>query len=47
MMRDLGFTVKLVLVIGATATGHILHRKGIGRMKHIDVAQLWLQDEVR
>ena len=35
-----------MLAIGAKATEHILHRQGIGRMKHIDVAYLWMQDEI-
>ena len=47
MMRYLGFAVKPVLIIDAKATGHILQRHGIGKMKHIDVAYLWLQDEVK
>ena len=45
-MRDLGFAVKPVLVNDAKATEHVLHRHGIGIVKHIDVAHLWLQDEV-
>ena len=47
MVCDLVFAVKPVLVIDAKATKHILHRHGIGRMKHIDVSHLWLQDEVK
>ena len=47
MMRDFGFAVKPVLAIDAKATEHILHRQGIGRLKHIDVAYLWVQDEIR
>ena len=35
MMRDLGFAVKPV-----SATEHTLHRRGVGKMKHIDVAHL-------
>ena len=35
------------LIIDAKSTEHILHRHGIGKMKHIDVAHLWLQDEVQ
>ena len=38
MMCDLGFAVKPVLIIDAKATEHTLHRHGIGKMKHIDVA---------
>ena len=47
MMRDLGFAVKPVLSIDAKATEHILHRQGIGKLKRIDVAYLWVQDEIR
>ena len=46
-MCDLGFAIKLVLIIDAKATEHILHRHGIGKMKRIDEAHLWLQDEVK
>ena len=47
MKRDLGFSVKPVLNIYAKATKHILHRQGIWNLKHIDVAYLWVQDEIR
>ena len=36
-----------MLAIDAKATEHILHRQGIGKLKHIDVAYVWIQDEVR
>ena len=47
MMCDLGFAVTPVLIIDAKATEHILHRHGTGKMKHIDVVNTWLQDEVK
>ena len=47
MMRDLGFAVKPVLNIDATATEHVLRRPGIGKLKHTDVAYLWVPDEIR
>ena len=47
LLRDLGYEKKPVLAIDARATEHILHRQGIGKLKHIDVAYLWIQDEVR
>ena len=47
MMCDLGFAVKPVLTIDAKALEHILHRQGIGQLKHTDVAYLWVQDEIR
>ena len=47
MMCDLGIAVKPLLAIDAEAIEHILHRQGIGKLKHIDVAYLWVQDEIR
>ena len=47
LLKDLGYEVKPVLAIDAKATENILHRQGIGRLKHIDVASLRMQDEVR
>ena len=47
LLRDLECEKKPVLAIDAKATEHILHRQGIGKLKHIDVAYLWIQDEVR
>ena len=44
---DLGNEMQPVLAIDAKATEHILHRHGIGRLKHIDEAYLRIQDEVR
>ena len=40
LLRDLGYERKPVLAIDARATEHILHRQGIGKLKHIDVALL-------
>ena len=47
LLRDQGFEKKPALAIDAKATEHILHRQGIGKLKRIDVAYLWIQDEVR
>ena len=47
MMRDLGFAVRPVLNIDAEATEHILHVQGIWKLKHMDAAYLWVQDEIR
>ena len=47
LLRDLGYEKRPVLAIDAKATKNILHRQGIGKLKHTDVAYLWIQDEVR
>ena len=40
MMCDFGFAVK-------ARKSNRTHSQGFGKMKHIDVAHLWLQDEVK
>ena len=47
LLKDLGYEMKPVLVIDAKAIEHILHKHGLGRLKHIVVAFLWMQDEIR
>ena len=47
MMCDLGFAVKPVLAIDTKANEDILRRRGIGKLKHIDVAYPWVQHETR
>ena len=47
LLKDLGYEVKPLLATDAKATKHILRRQGIGRLKRIDVADLWMQDEIR
>ena len=41
-LKDLGYEMKPVLAIDGKVTAHILHRQGIGRLEHIDVAYLWM-----
>ena len=47
LLRDLGKNKNPVLAIDAKGTEHILHRQVIGKLKHMDVAYLWVQDEIR
>ena len=47
MMCDQGFATQLVLVIDAKAMEYPLHRQGSDRKKHMELAHLWLQDEVK
>ena len=47
LLKDLGYETKPVLAADVKATEHVLHRQGIRRLKHIDVAYLWVQDEIR
>ena len=42
LLKDLCYEMKPVL-----ATEDIFHRQGIGRLTHVDVAYLWMRDEIR
>ena len=46
MMSELGIKVKLTLKCDASAAVGIVKRRGLGRIRHIDVTQLWLQEKV-
>ena len=42
--NDLGMSFKVVVKTDASAAKGIASRKGLGKDRHIDVSQLWLQD---
>ena len=42
LFKDLGHAMKPALAEDAKATEHVLRRQGIGRLKHIDVAYMWM-----
>ena len=45
--RDLGFDYKLRVHSDATAAIGIARRRGMGRIRHLDCADLWVQEKVR
>ena len=47
MARDLGIDTKLQLEVDASAAIGIMERHGLGKMRHLDVNELWIQDKVR
>ena len=46
LMRDLGMQLRTRVLTDASAAIGIASRKGLGRVRHIEVNQLWLQDKV-
>ena len=46
MARDLGISVSVSVKTDASAAKGIASRRGLGKVRHIDVSQLWLQDRV-
>ena len=47
MCRDLGLEVQLRIHSDATAAIGICNRRGLGRVRHLAVADLWVQDRLR
>ena len=45
--RDLGFEYKIRVHRGATAAIGIARRRGMGRIRHLDCIDLWVQEKVR
>ena len=44
--RDSGLSFKFIVKPDASAAKGISSRRGLGKVRHIDVSPLWLQDRV-
>ena len=44
MMQELGIEVKLFLMTDSAAAKSFSSTRGLGRMRHVEVKDLWLQD---
>ena len=47
MMTDLGFTWDLIIRSDAAAAIGICKRRGLGKVRHLATADLWVQDHIR
>ena len=47
LAQDLGQTVNCLLRTDASAAVGIVHRQGLGKLRHIRVQYLWIQERVR
>ena len=47
LMTDMGWSVAIRVHSDATAAIGIARRKGLGKVRHLDVTDLWIQDKVR
>ena len=45
LLQDLGMSCSVSLVLDASAALGILQRKGVGKIRHLDVGALWLQEK--
>ena len=46
LMEDLGMTVEIQVNTDSSAAKSITSRKGAGRVRHIEVRELWVQERV-
>ena len=44
MARDLGISCRLNLHLDASATMCLVNRRGLGKAKHVDMQNLWIQE---
>ena len=47
MARDLGFELTTHIRTDATAAIGTCRRRGLGKIRHLDVSDLWIQDKLR
>ena len=47
LLRDLGWEVGITVLSDATAAIGIARRKGLGKVRHLDCTDLWIQDKIR
>ena len=46
VMKELGWNYELKIQVDANATIGKLHRRGLGKLRHVEVEELWLQQEI-
>ena len=47
MLRDLGYSFKVKIFTDASTGKSIASRRGLGKVRHLDVSQLWVQEKVQ
>ncbi len=47
MLRDLGMQVSITLYTDRSAARGIIHRAGLGKLRHLETGYLWLQSAVK
>ena len=45
-MKDLGVNMSITILTDASAAKGIASRRGLGKVRHIEVNQLWVQERV-
>ena len=45
-MKELGWNYEVKIQVDANATIGTLHRRGLGKLRDVEVEELWLQQEI-
>ena len=46
MLSDINISVNIVVCTDSSAAKGIASRRGLGKVRHIELSELWLQDQV-
>ena len=46
MLRDIGIDARVTLYTDSSAASGIIHRAGLGKLRHLETGYLWLQSAV-
>ena len=46
MLKEIGVNLQIVIKCDASVAVGIVMRRGLGKLRHIDLTQLWLQEKV-
>ena len=46
VMKEIGWRYEVRIQVDANATIGTLHRRGLGKLRHVEVEELWLQQEI-
>ena len=47
LLKDIGWDIQIRVLSDATAAIGIARRKGLGKIRHLDCTDLWIQDKIR
>ena len=47
LARDMGLELSLVVAVDSSAAVGMVNQSGVGRVRHLDVKDLWVQERVK
>ena len=47
MAKELGYQMEVIIEVDASAAQGMMQRRGLGKLRHLDVQELWVQDAIQ